>query len=59
VAVASAEPYTSQHLAPDKHASTPPQNFLQAGCPSSCPTNSAKALKEQNKDGSGIHSFLK
>jgi len=57
--VASAEPYTSQHLAPDKHASTSPQNFLQAGCPSSCPTNSAKALKEQNKDGSGVHSFLK
>ena len=27
------------------HASTPPLNFLQARCPSCCPTNSIKALK--------------
>jgi len=30
------------------HASTPPINFLQAGCPSCCPTNSVKALKAQH-----------
>jgi len=34
---------------PDNHASTPQLSFLQAGCPSCCPTNSAKALKAQNK----------
>ena len=27
------------------HTSTPPLSFLQAGCPSCCPTNSVKALK--------------
>ena len=27
------------------HASTQPISFLQAGCPSCCPTNSVKALK--------------
>ena len=27
------------------HASTPPLRFLQARCPSCCPTNSVKALK--------------
>jgi len=27
------------------YASTPPLTFLQAGCPSCCPTNSVKALK--------------
>jgi len=31
-------------LQTDNHASTPPLDFLQAGCPSSCPTNSVKAL---------------
>jgi len=35
--------YTS--LQTDNHASTPPLNFLQAGYPSCCPTNSIKALK--------------
>jgi len=46
VAVASAGPYASLHLAPDRyHASTPPISFLQAGCPSCRPTNSVKALK--------------
>jgi len=29
----------------DNHASTPPLSFLQAGCPSCCPTDSIKALK--------------
>jgi len=32
-------------LQTDNHASTPPFNFLQAGCPSCRPTNSIKALK--------------
>jgi len=41
VAVASAGPYASLHLAPDRyHTSTP-----HAGCPSCHPTNSVKALK--------------
>ena len=31
-------------LKTDNHASTPPLSFLQAGCPSFCPTNSIKAL---------------
>jgi len=29
----------------DNHASTPRLSFLQAGCPSCCPTNSVKALQ--------------
>ena len=29
----------------DNHPSTPPLSFLQATCPSCCPTNSVKALK--------------
>jgi len=32
-------------LQTDNHASTPPLSFLQARCPSCCPTNSIKALK--------------
>ena len=32
-------------LQTDNHASTQPLSFLQAGCPSCCPTNSIKALK--------------
>jgi len=32
-------------LQTDNHASTPPLTFLQAGCPTCCPTNSVKALK--------------
>ena len=32
-------------LQTDNHASIPPLTVLQAGCPSCCPTNSAKALK--------------
>jgi len=34
-------------LQTDNHASTPPVSFLQAGCPSCCPTNSVKALKAE------------
>jgi len=32
-------------LQTDNHASAPPVSFLQAGCPSCCPTNNVKALK--------------
>jgi len=32
-------------LQTDNRASTSPLCFLQAGCPSCCPTNSVKALK--------------
>ena len=32
-------------LQADNHTSTPTLSFLQAGCPSCCPTNSVKALK--------------
>jgi len=35
----------------DNHASTPPLSFLQAGCPSCCPTNSVKVLKAVNDNG--------
>jgi len=36
-------------LQTDNHASTPPFSFLQAGCPSCCPTNSIKALKAKGR----------
>jgi len=46
VAVASAGPYASLHLAPDRQPRQhPTAQFLQAGCPSCRPTNSVKALK--------------
>jgi len=46
VAVASAGPYASLHLAPDRQPHQHPTTlFLQAGCPSCHPTNSVKALK--------------
>jgi len=32
-------------LQKDNHTSTPPLSFLQAGCPSCCPTKTVKALK--------------
>jgi len=35
----------STSLQTDNYASTPKHSFLQAGCPSCRPTNSAKALK--------------
>jgi len=38
----------------DNHASTSPLSFLQAGCPSCCPTNSVKALKA-NLDSNTLH----
>ena len=48
MAVASAGPYSSLHLAPDRQPRQhPTAQFLQAGCPSFHPTNSVKALKEQ------------
>ena len=37
-------------LQTDNHARTPPLSFLQARCPSCCPTNSVKALKAQALD---------
>jgi len=53
VAVASAGPYASLHLAPHRQPHQHPiTQFLQAGCPSCRPTNSVKALKaslEQEK----------
>jgi len=30
----------------NNHASNPPLSFLQAGCPSCCPTDSVKALRQ-------------
>jgi len=46
VAVASAGPYASLHLAADRQQHQhPTTQFLQAGCPSCCPTNSVKALE--------------
>ena len=36
-------------LQTDNHASTSLLSFLQAGCPSGCPTNSIKALKALSK----------
>ena len=47
MAVASAGPYASLHLAPDRQTRQHPTTrfFLQAGCPSCRPTNSVKALK--------------
>ena len=33
----------------DNHASTPLVSFLQAGCPSCCPTNSVKILKAKSE----------
>ena len=38
-------PLAHLHLIPDNHTNIPPLSFLQAGCPSCCPTNSVKALK--------------
>ena len=43
--MASAGPYASLHLAPDRQPRQQPTVFLQAGCPSCCPTNSVKAPK--------------
>jgi len=35
-------------LQSNNHASTPPINFLQAGCPSCCPTNSVKGFDSKH-----------
>ena len=49
MAVASAGPYASLHLAPDRQSHQHPTTlFLQAGCPSCRPTNSVEALKAVN-----------
>jgi len=46
VAVASAGPYASLHLTPDRQPRQhPTTQFLQAKCPSCRKTNSIKALK--------------
>jgi len=46
VAVASAGPYASLHLTPDRQPHQhPTTQLLGAGCPSCRPTNSVKALK--------------
>jgi len=50
VAVASAGPYASLHLVPDRQPRQhPPLSFLQDGCSSCRPTNSVKALKAKNE----------
>ena len=41
-------------LQTDNHPSTPPLSFLQAACPSCCPTNSVKVLKAWRR----VTSFL-
>ena len=47
--MASAGPYASMHLAPDRQPRQHPiTQFLQAGCPSYRPTNSVKALKAES-----------
>jgi len=47
--VASAGPYASLHLVPDRQPHQHrPLSFLQARCPSCRPTNSVKALKAIN-----------
>ena len=47
--MASAGPYASLHLAPDRQPRQhPTTRFLQAGCPSCRPTNRIKALKRQD-----------
>ena len=40
-------------LQTNNHASTPLLSFLQAGCPSCCPTNSVKALKGERQSTDG------
>ena len=42
-------------LQTDNHASTPPLFFLQAGCPSCCPANSAKALIQSTLSTFKLH----
>ena len=42
----------------ENHASTPLLSFLQAGCPSCCPTNSVKALKAYTNGGKKQQIYL-
>ena len=59
MAVASAGPYASLHLAPDRnHTSTPQLSFLQAGCPSCRPTNKVKALTLKAAVTNNIYSTI-
>jgi len=46
-------------LQTNNHASGPPLSFLQAGCPSCCPTNSVKALKAFCTTGSCLLKIFK
>jgi len=55
VAMASAGPYVSLYLIQDNHANIPPLSFLQAGCPSCCPTNSVKALTFKSANYRAVH----
>ena len=62
MAVASAGPYASLHLAPDRKPHQHPTTlFLQAGWPSCRPTNSVNALKVKVKSKAigyfSFHSF--
>jgi len=58
VAVASAGPYASLHLAPDRQPRQHPSDpTTQAGCPSCHPTNSVKALKVPNNTDT-IRSYI-
>ena len=61
MAVASAGPYASLHLAPDRQPCQHPTTlFLQAGCPSCHPTNSVKALKAKtHSQRSKIYTVVK
>jgi len=57
--MASAGPYASLHLGPDRyHTSSSPLSFLQAGCPSCRPTNSVKALKAVNNNNNNNNNLL-
>jgi len=53
VAVALAGPFANLH----NHASIPPLCFLQAGCPSYCPTNSVIALKANIQSYALLNAF--
>jgi len=42
-------------LQTDNHARIPTLSFLQAGCPSCCPTNSVKALKASQSEQKSLY----
>ena len=57
--MASAGPYASLHLAPDRQPRQhPTTQFLQAGCPSCRPANSVKALKATWSTQLGWRTFM-